>query len=494
MPGILCFFLLVAVQAVCYQTAFCVDGVPPADGAAAVTAGDTGALCIPVRANDTTLFVDTLLAEDSTQEELEEDSSLLAEERSADSLAALQRLQDTTGMGITLAPKRERPGPAGAGLYPGLSPEQDSLARELIGKIWSFNWDGAEKTGRKMQKLERRELLPPLSSLLLSSACVLRIQNGEFSGKRQEKHCREELEKTAKLGLELSDPGKSPDSLLATNLMIYGGIKGILATLQINRNPINAAVEGLQALGILEKAVGKNPAMDDAYLGLGIFYCALAKASGVVRGALNLIGRPVSLEKGLYYLRQSAYNGRYTGAMAKLYLIQFLSPYQGDQTVEKSRIFKSLESSFPGNPFFVFLRLEENLCFHPEKAFDPSIRRPVRKKIASYDEDEDYSIGRYANLVRWQYRVIDPFAPPDLHPDTTFNLGQFAYYPAFLSALREKYAVPQSEIASPAVRNRRVALIRKIESRVLKQLAASSMNQSWRGFYAWHVRDALRMQ
>jgi hypothetical protein len=450
---------------------------------------------VPIRANDSTLFVDTLFSEDTVEEEIEEDRGLIGEEGAlADSLELKNRADDTVGTGISLLPKVHNATPGGSGRYTGISSEQDSLARELIGKIWLFNWDAVEKMSRKMQKLERKEHLPSLSSLLLLSACVMRIQNGEFSGKHAEKHCRDNMEKTAKLGLEMSDPARSSDSLLATNLFIYGGIKGILATLQINRNPINAGIEGLQALGILEKVIARNPAMEDAYLGLGIFYCALAKASGVVRGALNLIGRPVSLEKGLFYLRQSAYHGRYTNAMAKLYLIQFLSPYLGDQANEKNAIMRSLESSFPANPYFLFLRLEENLCFHPEKAFDPSIRRSVRKKIISFDEDDDYSINRYANLVRWQYRVIDPFAAPDLYPDTTFDLREFSYYPAFLSAIREKYAVPQSEIAAPNIRKRRAALIKKIEFHVLKRLAASPMSQSWRGFYAWHVRDALRMQ
>jgi hypothetical protein len=442
-----------------------------------------------IRENDTTLFVDTLIADDSTEEVIAEDSAL-AEEEAADSCDVNNAENaDTLGKSIPFVAARS----TSWGFYPGIIAEQDSFAQVIIGKIWSFDWDAVEKVGRKMQKLEKKEHLPSLSCVLLLSAGVVRIQNNEFPSKREEKHCLSDMEKIAQAGLQLSDPSKSPDSLLGTNQFIHGGIKGILATLQINRNPIASGMEGLKALNLLEKAIGRNPAMYDVYLGLGIFYCALSKASAVVRGALNLIGRPVSLEKGLFYLRQSAYHGRYTGAMAKLYLIQFLSPYITDQTIEKKQIFRSLESSYPSNPYFLFLRLEENLCFHPEKAFDPSIRRQIRKKIASYD-DEGYSIARYGNLVKWQYKLIDPFATAALNPDTTFNLGEFAYYPGFLSALREKYAVPQSEIVSPEIRKRRATLIKKIQSRVLKTLASSPMSQSWRGFYAWHIRDALRRE
>jgi hypothetical protein len=481
------FFICMAILTVCFQTANCaISSTDILDSSLPLAA-------IPVRADDATLFVDTLIPEDTTEGELDEDSALAAEEDAESIELENAGTHDTVGIGAAALNKAGgKESGVRSGLYSGISIEQDSLANELVQKIWSFEWDGVEKIGKKLQKLERKEKLPSLSSLLILSSLIVRIQNGEYSGKRAEKHCREEAEKIASIGLDLSDPSRSPDSLLATNLLIYGGIKGMLATLQINRNPIAAGIDGLNAVDKLERAVGKDSRMKDVYLGLGIFYCALAKASVVVRSALNLIGRPVSLEKGLAYLRQSAYQGRYTSAMAKLYLIQFLSPYLGDQANEKIRIFRSLESSFPENPYFLFLRIEENLCFYPEKAFDPSIRRLLRRKIASYGDD-DYSIVRYSNLVKWQYKLIDPFTVTTFHPDTTLDLREFAYYPLFLSALREKYAVPQSEIASPDIRKRRAALIRKIESRVMKLLVSSPMSQSWRGFYAWHVRDALRM-
>ncbi len=484
--GILMRMQIIMIGALSSAALYCA----PAAENAVFDISDTSMLfsSVSIRANDTTLFVDTLLAEDTAEDVLAEDSALAAEESADSGDVKNAAMEDTAGTGISFVGAL----PAPMGLYPGITAEQDSLAHELIGKIWAFKWDAVEKAGRKMQKLEKKERLPSLSSLLVLSAFVVRIQNGEFTSSRAEKHSLNDVEKIAEAGMELSDPSKSPDSLLAVNQFIYGGIKGILATLQLNRNPIAAGIEGLKALDILEKALDRNPAMKDVYLGLGIFYCALSKASAVVRGALNLIGRPVSLEKGLFYLRQSAYHGRYTTAMAKLYLIQFLSPYLGDQTDEKRRVFRSLESAYPSNPYYLFLRIEENLCFHPEKAFDPSIRRQLRNKIASFDDDE-YSIARYGNLVKWQYKLIDPFSRADLGPDTTFELREFAYYPVFLSALREKYAVPQSEIISPDIRKRRAQLIKKIESRVLKTLASSPMSQSWRGFYAWHVRDALRL-
>jgi hypothetical protein len=237
-----------------------------------------------------------------------------------------------------------------------------------------------------------------------------------------------------------------------------------------------------------------EPDIKDACLGQGIFYCALAKASPFIRGALNMMGHQVSLYKGLNCLRESAKSGRYTSILAKIYLVEFLTPYMENQAAEKRTIFRSLKSSFPDNPYFLFLELEENLCFHPEHAFDPSIRRMVKRKIGTFSTG-DYSKNLYSSLVRWQYLLIDPFVMSKLRPDTTFDLREFSYYPVFLSGLREKYMLQQqSPNSSSGVRQRQIKFIRRTETRSRKILEGSTMSSSWKGFYLWHIRDALRIK
>jgi hypothetical protein len=253
---------------------------------------------------------------------------------------------------------------------------------------------------------------------------------------------------------------------------------------------LGAAKEGFAALKILERLVATQPRMYDAHVGLGIFYCALSKAPGVVRATVNMVSKPGTLDQGLDYLRISARHGRYTAAFAKLYLIQFLSPYYGHLAQEKNRLFRSLERAYPSNPYFLFLELDESLCFHPDEALTPSIRRRVKERIQSFKARDSATL-RYLSLVKWQYLVIDPLAANDIKPDN-INLGEFSYYPVFLSALREKYLLGDKQIKSKGLLKEKMHFIRNTGDHAMEILQASSMSGSWKGFYTWHVRDALR--
>ncbi|HEX7510679.1 MAG TPA: hypothetical protein VF335_05225, partial [Chitinivibrionales bacterium] len=128
------------------------------------------------------VLVDSTMAQSTpvTDSSLSIDSSAL-EQQSEDSLAAAEEYADT-GFQIQSASAADTMHVQKVTrlLYPGISESQDSLARVLIRCIWLFSWDEAEKAGRKMQKLERKEHLPPLSALLASSACIVRMQNAGF--------------------------------------------------------------------------------------------------------------------------------------------------------------------------------------------------------------------------------------------------------------------------------------------------------------------------
>ncbi len=375
-------------------------------------------------------------------------------------------------------------------LYPGISKEQDRLAQAMVEQIYCFEWENAEKTARKMQRLEKKDNLPALSYLLLVSMKIMQVQNNEYGDERSLQNLLKDIDKLSSKGLELSIPASSADSVATTNMLIHAGIKGFRATLKMSKNPIESAIEGMGALKLLERQVELDPTIKDAYLGLGIFYCALAKAPALVRAAVSISGRNISLDTGLEYLRLAAYGGHYTHGVAQIYLIQFLSPYYGHLAEEKSRIFKTLQSRYPQNPFYVFLELDEILCFHPQKLTFFSTGERYKQKIRKFSTHNP-SLEKYATLVKYQYRMINPLPPEDLEPNQEVDLKEFSFYPVFLQSLREKLLLRNTPTKSGDYQ-RRVQFIKKKKDQAAKLLETSDMGPGRRGFYNWHLKDALQ--
>jgi hypothetical protein len=369
-------------------------------------------------------------------------------------------------------------------LYPGISREQDKLALQFIHEVYSFNWDEADKVGIKMEKLETKNNLPPLSSLLMISMRIVRIQNSEYGTDSIGVQIALETDSLIAAGLRKSDSKKADSLNRSTYLFIYSGIEGFSATLKISKWPVDAAIEGFSALKKLERLTESDTVIKDAYLGLGIFYCALAKAPAFVRGAVNITGREVSFEKGLDYLRISAYQGRYTTETAKQYLIQFLSPYLGDQTIEKNKIFRSLEQQYPKNPFYLFHNVHEDLCFHRD-SITRSYVDYVRKKVEKF-KSADYSIDRYLALLNYQYNFMDTIH--QFTVDTTVKLIEFSFYPFFLDALKERDSL--------SLKRERFKKMHLTATGIYaaKLLDESGMTPNRKNFFMWYLRDALRVK
>jgi hypothetical protein len=277
-------------------------------------------------------------------------------------------------------------------------------------------------------------------------------------------------------------------------LFIAGGIKGFIATLDIDRNPVNAALSGFAAHNLLGEAVALDTTLRDAYLGLGLFNCALAKAPLIVRGALSLIGNKVSLARGLDCLRRSAKGGCYTNDIARLYLIQFLSPYLGHEAGEKRALFRELQRAYPRNPYYLFIEGEEYLCFDPGMFYSFSFKTRVARRIPLF-KTNDYTLRRYAHLVKWQYLLMDPFPSSGFIPDATFNLRGFSYYPEFLQAARERSHYDSGVKESRGDRMRRIRYFRMLALKAMKTLETSpAMPAGRKSFYLWHIHDALDLE
>ncbi|MBN1758783.1 MAG: hypothetical protein JW863_10715 [Chitinispirillaceae bacterium] len=370
-------------------------------------------------------------------------------------------------------------------LITGITPEQDLLARRYVGQVYAFHWSEAERTLKKLQRIERRNKLLPLSGLLAVSSHTIRVLGGEYTDDDEQKILLDEINEIRRKTLRHVETSGIPDSLVPLALFISGGIKGLIATLKIETTIVQAAIEGFDALGKLERVIELAPESSDPYLGTGIFYCLLARSPGIVKAALNLTGRQVSFEKGLDFLRRSAQRGRYTSETAKLYLVRFLSPYWGHLADEKSSLFHELEHRYPGNPYYTFLRLDEIICFHPNEL--PTVDTSRIVQCSKTWDRSNYSLRRHAQLVTLQLQFITGDSTI-LLPGIPVDLREFKFYPLFLNALADRCSAGSSGNSSTS------GNFTKSESAALRTLGLSEMSTTRRNYYEWHIRDALKLR
>ncbi|MBD3419560.1 MAG: hypothetical protein GF398_05515 [Chitinivibrionales bacterium] len=362
----------------------------------------------------------------------------------------------------------------------------------------ALQWEQVERAFKKLQRLEKKEQLLPLSSLFLVASHVLRIQNNEYSDQREQEKLYEESLKQAEKGIEqLRAYSETADSAtLAMKHFIEGGINGFTATLKIETSPFEALNEGLSALKLLEQAIEVDTTLYDAYLGCGIFHCSLAKSPAIVKGALKVLGRSASVDSGLAYLRLSAHNGRYTSSVAKIYLIHFLSPYYGHLRQEKTSLMHALQSQYSRNPYFFFLEFEELLCFYPPDFYALDTRRKLKNALHRCEDANQISCSRYCELLKWQYWLLNPFPPAMLRPDAKYDLQAFNYYPLFVRTVSDKHFLTScaDNNNKPEDFQQRRTSIEAHSEMLQKMVEESTINTNRQGFYRWHVRDALRFE
>jgi hypothetical protein len=376
-------------------------------------------------------------------------------------------------------------------LYRELTQEQSDLAHLALSQAYSANLKRSRKTIAALRDLETAKHLPPLSSLLSVAVDVMRYQNGDYEDEEEERDLLKSIDDALEQGSYLCKRAleKEPDH--PTYLLILGGIRGFSATLKIHGNPSQAMGDGFQALKLLERARGQDARIKDSYMGTGIFNCTAANAPLFVRATLKIIGRSVTMKAGLEALRVSAYKGQYTSVSSQLFLIQFLTPYDQELAREKREIFHSLESSFPRNPYYTFLKTDEALCFYPDSFYSHASRTALASRISSF-ASTDFSTRRYANLVRYQYTLLDPSPERRYAPDTSFQFRDYAFYPAFLEALRFKRAIEDTLGTDEKPPKAAVAALKEMTKTCMELIGNSPMNPTRRRYYQWHVTDALR--
>jgi hypothetical protein len=377
------------------------------------------------------------------------------------------------------------------GLYRDISQEQSDLAHEALEKAYGAKPKESHKTLSALKALETKDTLPPLSHLISLAVDVMRYQNGDFESREEEKALLNAIEESAEQGRYLCERALHKEPGHPTALLILGGIRGYLATLKIQSNPSQALNDGLQAVKLLEKARQRDPRVKDSYMGTGIFNCTADNAPLFVRATLKIIGRSVSMKSGLEALRISAYEGQYTSVASQLFLIQFLTPYDEELKREKRQIFRSLEETFPRNPYYTFMKLDEALCFYPDTFFRAETRQELEARLGGFTHN-DFTTRRYANLLRWQYALLNPKPSKALAPDTSVHLRDYAFYPAFIEALRFKREMEDS-LEDPAKAGSGIKrALKDWRDSCFDLIAESPMSAARKRYYRWHVTDALR--
>lgn len=378
-------------------------------------------------------------------------------------------------------------------LYPGITGEQHRLIGSVLDCFYSLDWQGADNSVKKLQKLEKKHLLLPMSSLIQVAIRVWRVQNDEFGDIETKVRLLKEIKIFSNQGISSLRARACPDSERSTSLFIEGGIKGFTATLDMKSNPLAALRDGLRAVHLFDTAVALRPHLYDAYLGIGLFNCALAKSPALVKSAVDILqGTRIDVDSGLAFLRVSAGKALYTKYAAQLYLTRFLSPYLGDQSREKQGLFRTLQRTFPANPLFVFLELDERLCFFPDSFFNDATYQWIHHKMQGF-HCLSYSALRYEKLVKWQYSLGGDNEPNDDKPDSISSNRDFSFYPLFLQAVSRKHSLSRTRSQTKQKSEDDANNVRKLEPVVTHILSSSDMNPIRKEFYLWHVRDALKM-
>ena len=375
--------------------------------------------------------------------------------------------------------------------YPGIAQSQHSLAQRFMHAFFMQHWDQAELLSLEMRRVERDDTLLPLSEMLRFAMRSWRILNDEFEFQEEREKARKELGPLHSECIFLLHNRRWPDSTLATRLFLEGGIDGFNAVLKIRSSPLKALSNGIRAIKLFNTAHGLAPRMYDVYLGLGLFQCALAEEPGIVKVALKLFnGLHVDLDSGLTYLRLCSDSALYTRDGAREYLVQFLDPNKRLDSEEKQNIFMTLQSLYPHSPYYVFQEIDEGMAFHRKNVFTQNALQRALQKMETFDTG-NFSLRRYANLVRWQCAILDPSNADSLSPKP-FDRGQcYSFYPVFLQAARTDFLSHSGKGMLASEYKEKSLRYARLKKQAFFLLRHSSIDPMLREYFLWHLEDGL---
>ncbi len=245
--------------------------------------------------------------------------------------------------GLALAALLAIPGAARA-----MTPEDQAAVTKGIDALYMCDYDGAEQDFAVLMAQRPGD---PVLSLGYATATWWRMENLlALPGSP------EEARFTAAVSTAIADASsyarghaKDPEAYL-----YLGAAYGLRGRWEAARQKwVRAYFDGRRAYKAERRAVSLDPALDDAYLGLGAFDYYLATLSRIVRFLAFMGGGGKA--RGLHELALAS-QGRFSAMAAKLLLVAI------DWTFEKKpqeawQILEDAGKRYPGSPFFAFLRL-----------------------------------------------------------------------------------------------------------------------------------------
>jgi len=251
-----------------------------------------------------------------------------------------------------------------------LAEPADKLALPAsIGPILDHIYGGRRDLATpEIQQLQQQAPDDPLGYLLEAEVEWWRIwcESAEFKygmtmARHHEKAPRDQhyLELTTKAytlaesGLRQHDTGE---------MHLYAAMADALAArLYAMRGEYRATARaGVRARSNFQKALELNPALDDAYTGLGLYNYYVDTLSVLAKAMRVLMGIPGGTrEEGVRQLRRGMEYGQLSAQVARFYLAMNLLNY--DQKYEEAlRLITPMTEKYPGNPLYQLMRGDLN--------------------------------------------------------------------------------------------------------------------------------------
>ncbi len=233
-----------------------------------------------------------------------------------------------------------------------LTPQSEQLIVEGLDRMYSLELAGA---ATRFQEVADSEPADPAGPLFLAGLSWVQyaqtfdvVKGGGELEKEFLKHTAETIRRgAARLRANPAD---------AEALMWLGAAWGYRGRWKVlEQSWLSAARLGLKGYRYLQKAVAADPALHDAYLGLGIYEYYADTMPSVIR-VLKALVVSGDKERGLRYIRTTLEKGKFSKTEAKLFLVSIFMGVERNYPAALE-LCRELRRERPENPYFGIMEM-----------------------------------------------------------------------------------------------------------------------------------------